>query len=122
MQRVLIFGVGKDEERRYVMLQQAFLQGGLLMATKSKSTDIYRREIRILDAIDALGCIDPDAPIPGLAEGKQLVHGGGKIVLTTAEYDLLKSYVLAMPWGPQAARAVVDLHEWLENADTQEGP
>lgn len=119
MQRVLQFTAQDTvNERRYVLLQQGFLLGGLQFR-EPKTTDVYRREVSILEKIEALGVIDKDHPIQGVEEGRQL-SSVGALSLTQAEYDVLKKYVFAMTWGPAAARYIVDLHEWIEAAERHE--
>jgi hypothetical protein len=108
--RILKFA--SDEEREmFPMLYAGFMNGG--NGPQAKGMEVTRREVRILDKLDA---VSEDNEVGD----RVLKSGSHDVVLEQPEFELLKRYFENTPWTTKVARQVVNISDWLAAIQLEE--
>ena len=117
MTRVLVFE-GPKAAKRFELLRAALLNAGDGKGERSPST--IRKEARLQDLLDEIS-------VEGTANGngqdpdpRVLREGEHTMTLSQEDFDLLSQYADKTAWSPRAARAVVDLWDWLSAAERRD--
>lgn len=128
MTRQLVFD-GEKGARRFELCLEALIGAGDKKGPRDRAT--IRKEARLLEAFDGISLPDPTQATscvacqrPANPEARVLhLNGSSTQVLHVSQEDftLLQQYVDTAPWLPKAARAAVDLQDWLTTAPTIEG-
>ena len=119
MTRVLIFD-GPKATKRFELLRAALMNAGDGKGDRGPST--IRKEARLQDMLDEISEAyngngngtgqDPDARV--------LRDGSHTLTLQQEDFDLLSQYADKTQWAPRAARAAVDLWDWLSAAERRD--
>lgn len=117
MTRVLVFD-GANGPRRFELCRVAVLAAG--NGKGERTRDTVRREARLLDALDTVSVPKPDADEKA-PDGRVLNPDCIQLTLAQDDFTLLEKYLDETPWLPLAARAAVDVQDWLSAAAKVEG-
>lgn len=102
---------GETDGEKFNMIYQGFLLGG--NGPSSKGIDVFRREVKVLDKLDAISTEKEDG-------SRVLNEGPQSILLEQPEYDLLKKYFENTPWTTKVSRQVVNISDWLASIPVEE--
>lgn len=116
MTRILVFE-GERASKRFDMLHLALLSAG--NGKGERTREVYRREARLLDALDT---VSDSLPNPTSPDARVLKSQGGTVELEQADFALLSSYVDTAQWAPRVSRDACDLMDWLSASAQQEKP
>jgi len=96
------------DKERFALLYQSFVVGGN-NAQDKKNIEVLRREIAVMDALDAIS-----AEVDG---ARMLAAGAQSLTLDTPQYQLVKKYldVFVSVAATGAARRVVALVDWFDS-------
>lgn len=117
MTRVLMFD-GPKGAKRFELLRASLLNAGDGKGDRTPAT--IRKEARLQDLLDEISVVgeangngqDPDPRV--------LKEGSHTMTLAQEDFDLLSQYADKTAWSPRAARAVVDLWDWLSAAERRD--
>jgi hypothetical protein len=101
------------DSQKFEFIYTGFIIGGSL--SQQKGMTILRREIQILTKLEAMSAeCDPARKIFGDELLRELT--GGTLDLSKQEFELLISYMSAVPWSTgQPVRDAVEVIDWLES-------
>lgn len=122
MTRILVFD-GDRAEKRFELIRTAILLAGDGKGERTRV--IIRKEARLLDALDKISdfaplLADPEKRVLADPDRRVLKPEGGTLEITQEDFELLQKYVDETPWLPHAARAAVDVQDWVSAAERKD--
>ena len=97
-----------------------FLHHGLCQSPKAqqpREIEVLRREGSLIKRLEAVSVPDPAVQPGGRWQFiPRCITQPGEVFVEQADLNLLRDYVLAMPWSPMVAEVVVDAVEWALGA------
>lgn len=98
---------GKDDAERFALFYESFVLGGN-NAQDKKNIEVLRREIAVLDALDAIS--------EDTGRGRTMRPGPQTVTLDQPQYQLVKRYLDAFVsvTSTSGARRVVALVDWFD--------
>jgi hypothetical protein len=104
---------GPKAAARFARLYEAVIIGGMLPNQK-RGIEIYRREAKILDALDTVSEAVDGKPIAMNAPSRALHTNGGTVSLDVGDLNLLLDRLkLEDVWHSAVSRELVDAVDWL---------
>lgn len=91
------------EREFFPLIYQGFLHGG--NGPQAKGMEVLRREVRILDKLEAIS-EDRDGD-------RILTTVPAVVLLEQPEYELLRRYFENTPWTTAVSRKIVNIADWL---------
>lgn len=113
MTKTIVFD-GPKAASRFTRIYEAVILGGTLPNQK-RGIEIYRREAKILDALDAISAtVDGKMITPNVPTRALLRAEGGTITLDVGDLNvLLDRLKLEDVWQSAVSRELVDAVDWL---------
>ena len=117
MKRLIVFPKGeqKKNQQRFELLYGAILLGAKPDKPRG-GIEVFRREGRILDALESIAPLDTSSeakPLGANEPGRKVHEDGGEFELQQADFDYLLEQLKTVDWLPTVARKVVDAVDWL---------
>lgn len=103
---------GKDDEK-FEFLYHGFIIGGSLI--KEKGIKVLKRELRILDKLEAISQPCECGRKVLDEEDRVLPEGTGTLILEDDEVDTLYNYIGCVPWSTgKSIRGALKTLDWLK--------
>ena len=121
MQKTLSFDDDAIGKRRFAYLYASMILGGSKGQTQAK--DELRREAGIQIKLETISDVVPEDKVDlryRPATTRDLKPGGGAVVLTVAEIEVVEKLMGLVTWGAIQKIPVADLYDFLSSAPTTE--
>ena len=133
MKRVLTFdGDDPKSAKRFEMIFEAVMQAG--DKTDKRDRALVRKEARVIEALEAISEPSEKRPVTcghcgsdltslverhvsAVREPRHLKPGAQIVTLQGEDHELMTKYVDTVPWLPVAARAAVDVQDFVGAAE-----
>jgi hypothetical protein len=118
MTRTLVFGTEIEDQRRFILLYNAFTAGGNQTYRQQggqRPPEVRRSESRVIRALHDVSVI-----VDEQTGGRKLNPAGGAFTVAQGEFILVEKYLECAPLPTEVSLDHADLLDWVSTASKSE--